>query len=79
LIEERRITSFLLSFLQQQVLQVLRVLQVQRQRQVLPVRARLRGLQERLVLQALAQAVLLSCHRQQVPKRSGRRRGFAWS
>jgi hypothetical protein len=76
LIEERRITSFLLSFLQQQVLQVL---QVQRQRQVLPVRARPQGLQERLALQALAQAVLLSCHRQQVPKRSGRRRGFAWS
>jgi hypothetical protein len=71
LIEEKRITSFLLSFLQQQVLQVLR------QQQVLPVRARPQGLQERLVLQA--QALLLFCHRQQVPKRSGRRRGFAWS
>jgi len=47
--------------------QVLRALQVLDQRLV-PAQQRV-----------LVQALLLSCHRQQVPKRLMRRRGFAWS
>jgi hypothetical protein len=72
---ERRITSFRLSFLQQVLLERLG-LQV---RPPLLVQRALQVRLQRLVLLAQAQAPLLSCHRQQVPKRSGRRRGFAWS
>jgi hypothetical protein len=72
---ERRITSFRLSFLQQVLLERLG-LQV---RPPLLVQRALQVRLQRLVLLAQAQGPLLSCHRQQVPRRSGRRRGFAWS
>jgi len=75
---ERRITSSRLSFLPQ-------VLQERLGLQALPQQQVLRGRlvrDQRLVLvqqRVLVQVLLLSCHRQQVPKRAARRRGFAWS
>jgi len=71
-VQEEGITSFLLSSLQQRVLQGRQAL---RQQQVPPVRAQ----QQQVLQEPLVLAALLSCRRQQVPKRSGRRRGFAWS
>jgi hypothetical protein len=75
--ERRRITSSLLSFLQQ-VLQEQQALRQQawQHRELEPVRA-----QERVKQQEPAQerGLLLFCHRQRGRGRAGRRRGFAWS